>query len=46
MQEEEIDYTESYSLTLSFENIRLMTAATLESMHMEQMDVIIAFLYA
>ena len=47
MQQEGIDYTETYSPTVRFESIRMMTAATAsEGMQMEQMDVTTAFLYA
>ena len=47
MQEEGIDYTETYSPTVRFESIRLMLAAAAsEGQHMEQMDVTTAFLYA
>ena len=47
MQAEGIDYTETYSPTVRFESIRLMLAAAAsEGMHMEQLDVTRAFLYA
>ena len=47
MQAEGIDYTETYSPTVRFESIRLMLAAAAsEGMHMEQLDVTTAFLYA
>ena len=47
MQEEEVDYIETYSLTVRFERIRMMTAAgASENMHKEQMDVTTSFLYA
>ena len=47
MQEEGVDYTETYSPTVRFESIRMMTAAaTSRNMHMEQMDVTTAFPYA
>ena len=47
MQEEGVDYTETYSPTVRFESIRMMlAAAALEGMQMEQMDVTTAFLYA
>lgn len=47
MQEEGIDYGETYSPTVRQESIRLLIAmAALEGMHMEQMDVTTAFLYA
>ena len=47
MQEEGVDYTETYSPTVRFESIRMMLAAAAsEGMQMEQMDVTTAFLYA
>ena len=47
MQEEGVDYAEIYSPTVKFESIRMMTAAaTSGDMHMQQMDVTTAFLYA
>ena len=47
MQEEEVDYTETYSPTLRFESIRMMVvAAASGELHMEQMDVTTAFLHA
>ena len=47
MQEEGIDYTETSAPTIRFESIRLMLAAAAsEGLHMEQMDVTTAFLYA
>ena len=47
MQEEGVDYTETYSPTVRFESIRMMTAAAASGeLHMEQMDVTTAFLYA
>ena len=47
MQAEGIDYSETYSPIVRFESIRLMLAAAVsEGMHMEQLDVTTAFLYA
>ena len=47
MQEEGVDFTETYSPTVRFESIRLMIAAAAsQNLHMEQMDVTTAFLYA
>ena len=47
MQEEGVDYTETHSPTVRFEGIRLMVAtATSGELHMEQMDVTTAFIYA
>lgn len=47
MQEEGVDYSETYSPTVRFESIRMMIAAAAsEELHMEQMDVTTAFLYA
>ena len=47
MQQEGIDYEETYSPTVRQESIRMMCAATAsEGMIMEQMDVTTAFLYA
>ena len=47
MQSEGIDYTETFSPTVRNESIRMMLAAAAsEGMHMEQMDVTTAFLYA
>ena len=47
MQAEGIEYSETYSPTVRFESIRLMLAAAAsEGMHMEQLDVTTAFLYA
>ena len=47
MQEEGVDYTETYSPTVRLESIRLMlAAAAANGWHMEQMDVTTAFLYA
>ena len=47
MREEGVDYTKTHSPTVRFESIRMMTAATASrNMHMEQMDVTTAFLYA
>ena len=47
MQAEGIDYSEAYSPIVRFESIRLMLAAAVsEGMHMEQLDVTTAFLYA
>ena len=47
MQEEGVDYTETYSPTVRFESIRMMlAAASANAWHMEQMDVTTAFLYA
>lgn len=47
MQEEGTNYGETYSPTVRQESIRLLLAmATSEGMHMEQMDVTTAFLYA
>ena len=47
MQAEGIDYSEIYSPTVKFESIRLMLAAAAsEEMHMEQLDVTTAVLYA
>ena len=47
MQEEGVDYTETYSPIVRFESIRMMLAAAAsEGMQTEQMDVTTAFLYA
>ena len=47
MQEEGVDYTETYSPILRFESIRMLTsAATSGGLHMDEMDVTTAFLYA
>ena len=47
MQEEGVDYAETYSPTVRFESIRMMVAAAASGgLHMEQMDVTTAFLYA
>ena len=47
MQEEGVDYGETYSPTVRFESIRLMMAAAAsDGLHMEQLDVTTAFLYA
>ena len=47
MQEEGIDYSETYSPTIRFESIRLMLAAAAsEGLHMEQPDVTTTSLYA
>ena len=44
MQEEGVDYTETYSPIARFESIRLMTtAAASEGMHMKQMDDTVGF---
>ena len=46
-QEEGIDYTETFSPLVRFENIRLMLAETAaHDLHTAQMDVTTAFLYA
>ena len=46
-QEEGVDYTDTYSPTVRNESIRMMvTAASSGGMHMEQLDVTTAFLYA
>ena len=47
MQEEGVNYTETYSPTVRLESIRLMlAAAAANGWHMEQMDVTTAFLHA
>ena len=47
MQEEGVDYTETYSPTVRFESIRMMIAAAASGeLHMEQLDVTTTFLYA
>ena len=47
LQQEGVDYTETYSPTVRFESIRMMIAAAAsERMQLEQMDVTTAFLYA
>lgn len=47
MQEEGVDYTETYSPTVRYESIRMMVAAAASGeLQMEQMDVTTAFLYA
>ena len=47
LQQEGVDYTETYSPTVRFESIRMMIAAAAsEGMQLEQMDVTTAFLYA
>ena len=47
MQEEGVDYGETYSPTVRVESIRMMLAAAAsEGLHMEQLDVTTAFLYA
>ena len=47
MQEGGVDYAETYSPTVRFESIRMMVAAAASGgLHMEQMDVTTAFLYA
>ena len=46
MQEEGVDYTETYSPAVRFESMRMMlAAAAANGLHMEQMDVTTAFLY-
>ena len=47
MQEEGVDYGETYSPTVRFESIRMMLAAAAsDGLHMEKLDVSTAFLYA
>ena len=47
MQEEGVDYGDTYSPTVRFESIRMMLAAAAsDGLHMEQLDVTTAFLYA
>ena len=47
MQEEGVDYGDTYSPTVRFESIRMMmAAAAFDGLHMEQLDVTTAFLYA
>ena len=47
MQEEGVDYGETYSPTVRFESIRMMlTVAASDGLHMEQLDVNTSFLYA
>ena len=46
MQEEGVDYGDTYSPTVRFESIRMMVAAVASNgLHMEQLDVTTSFLY-
>ena len=47
MQEEGVDYGDTYSPTVRFESMRMMMAAAAsDGLHMEKLDVTTAFLYA